>query len=59
MASGKEPQVFDHTSILRSLAAWTGAQCPNIAAWRRAVCGDIISAFDFDNPVFGPLPAVP
>ncbi|MFD5082765.1 phosphocholine-specific phospholipase C [Kitasatospora sp. NPDC058406] len=52
-------QVFDHTSVLRFLEAWTGVQCPNISAWRRAVCGDLTSAFDFDNPVFGPLPALP
>ncbi|MFE9252722.1 phosphocholine-specific phospholipase C [Streptomyces sp. NPDC007088] len=52
-------QVFDHTSVLRFLEKWTGVGCPNISPWRRAVCGDLTSAFDFDNPVFGPLPALP
>ncbi|MFJ5228376.1 phosphocholine-specific phospholipase C [Kitasatospora sp. NPDC088391] len=52
-------QVFDHTSVLRFLEALTGVRCPNIGAWRRAVCGDLTSAFDFAHPVFGPLPALP
>ncbi|MEU4393782.1 phosphocholine-specific phospholipase C [Kribbella sp. NPDC023855] len=52
-------QVFDHTSVLRFLERWTGVSCPNISAWRRAVCGDLTSAFDFANPVFGPLPTLP
>ncbi|MCS0635766.1 phospholipase C, phosphocholine-specific [Streptomyces sp. LP05-1] len=52
-------QVFDHTSVLRFLEQWTGVRCPNISAWRRAVCGDLTSAFDFANPVYGPLPALP
>ncbi|MFE0463194.1 phosphocholine-specific phospholipase C [Kitasatospora sp. NPDC058965] len=52
-------QIFDHTSVLRFLESWTGVQCPNISAWRRALCGDLTSAFDFANPVFGPLPALP
>src|ERR1017187_454483 len=40
-------QVFDHTSVLRFLEQWTGVQEPNITAWRRQVCGDLTSAFDF------------
>ena len=40
-------QVFDHTSVLRFLEKWTGVQEPNISAWRRQVCGDLTSAFDF------------
>ncbi len=52
-------QVFDHTSVPRFLESWTGVQCPNISAWRRAVCGDLTSAFDFANPVIGPLPSLP
>ena len=43
-------EVFDHTSILRFLENWTGVQEPNISAWRRQVCGDLTSAFDFNNP---------
>ncbi|MEV6583391.1 phosphocholine-specific phospholipase C [Streptomyces sp. NPDC051582] len=52
-------QLFDHTSVLRFLEKWTGVQCPNISPWRRAVCGDLTSAFDFAHPVFGPLPPLP
>lgn len=43
-------QVFDHTSVLRFLEKLTGVQCDNISAWRRKVCGDLTSIFDFDNP---------
>ena len=43
-------QVFDHTSILRFLETWTGVEEPNISAWRRQVCGDLTSAFDFATP---------
>ncbi|GAB7126752.1 phospholipase C, phosphocholine-specific [Silvimonas sp. JCM 19000] len=41
-------EVFDHTSTLRFLEAWTGVQEPNISAWRRKVCGDLTSAFNFN-----------
>jgi phospholipase C len=40
-------QVFDHTSVLRFLERWTGVREPNISAWRRAICGDLTSCFDF------------
>ncbi|WP_329054047.1 phospholipase C, phosphocholine-specific [Amycolatopsis sp. NBC_01488] len=40
-------QVFDHTSVLRFLETWTGVREPNISAWRRAICGDLTSCFDF------------
>jgi phospholipase C len=40
-------QVFDHTSVIRFLEARFGVVEPNISAWRRAVCGDLTSAFDF------------
>ena len=40
-------QIFDHTSVIRFLENWTGVQEPNISAWRRQVCGDLTSAFDF------------
>ena len=43
-------QVFDHTSVLRFLETWTGVMAPNISAWRRQVCGDLTSAFDFAHP---------
>jgi phospholipase C len=56
-------QVSDHTSVLRFLEKWTAAIgtpaiCPNISAWRRSVCGDLTSMFDFAHPVYG-LPSLP
>ncbi|MFF0146440.1 phospholipase C [Amycolatopsis sulphurea] len=42
-------QVFDHTSVLRFLEVWTGVKEPNISAWRRAICGDLTSCFDFSR----------
>jgi len=55
-------EVFDHTSVLRFLEARFGIAETNISAWRRAVCGDLTSAFDFKNteemkPVSFPVPA--
>jgi len=41
-------QVFDHTSVLRFLELRFGVAEPNISPWRRAVCGDLTSAFDFE-----------
>ncbi|MBP0449310.1 phospholipase C, phosphocholine-specific [Kitasatospora sp. RG8] len=43
-------QVFDHTSVLRFMEQVTGVAEPNISAWRRAVCGDLTSCFDFAAP---------
>ncbi|MEV6524594.1 phosphocholine-specific phospholipase C [Longispora sp. NPDC051575] len=43
-------QVFDHTSTLRFLEVLTGVREPNISAWRRQVCGDLTSCFDFAAP---------
>jgi phospholipase C len=40
-------QTFDHTSVLQFLEARFGVPEPNISKWRRAVCGDLTSAFDF------------
>jgi phospholipase C len=42
-------QVFDHTSILQFLEQVFGVEEPNISPWRRAVCGDLTSAFDFSK----------
>ncbi|HEV7577902.1 MAG TPA: phospholipase C, phosphocholine-specific [Caldimonas sp.] len=57
-------QVFDHTSIIRFLEARFGQGRPalfesNITPWRRAVVGDLTSAFDFDrsNARVAALPA--
>ena len=44
-------QVFDHTSVLQFLEKFLGHKLgkkvtePNISRWRRAVCGDLTSAF--------------
>jgi phospholipase C len=43
-------EVFDHTSVLRFIERRFGVMEPNISAWRRAVCGDMTSAFDFADP---------
>ncbi|QBQ99039.1 phosphocholine-specific phospholipase C [Paraburkholderia pallida] len=43
-------QVFDHTSVIRFIEARFGVHEPNITAWRRAVCGDLMTAFDFRTP---------
>ncbi|MFD3451152.1 phosphocholine-specific phospholipase C [Streptomyces sp. NPDC058691] len=40
-------QTFDHTSILQLIERRFGVTEPNISPWRRAVCGDLTSAFDF------------
>ncbi len=51
-------QVFDHTSVIRLLEARFGVAEPNITPWRRAVCGDLTSVFDFATPD-APPPALP
>ena len=43
-------QVFDHTSVIRFLEKRFGVMEPNISPWRRLVCGDLTSAFDFVQP---------
>nr|WP_202885177.1 phospholipase C, phosphocholine-specific [Actinopolymorpha cephalotaxi] len=45
-----DSETFDHTSVLRFLERWTGVREPNISTWRRTVCGDLTSAFDFARP---------
>ncbi|UQA92453.1 phosphocholine-specific phospholipase C [Streptomyces halobius] len=40
-------EVFDHTSIIRFMESRFGVREPNISPWRRAICGDLTSAFDF------------
>ncbi|MFJ6750057.1 phosphocholine-specific phospholipase C [Streptomyces sp. NPDC091266] len=40
-------EVFDHTSIIRFMERRFGVEEPNISPWRRAICGDLTSAFDF------------
>jgi phospholipase C len=57
-------QVFDHTSLIRFLEARFGSEEPglietNITPWRRAVAGDLTTAFDFSktDAAVVPLPA--
>ncbi len=40
-------ETFDHTSLVRFMERRFGVHEPNISPWRRAVCGDLTSAFDF------------
>jgi phospholipase C len=42
-------ETYDHTSIIRFLEQRFGVREPNISAWRRAICGDLTRAFDFDE----------
>jgi len=51
-------QTFDHTSVLQFLEARFGVMEPNISAYRRAVCGDLTSAFNFKTPNAEALPAM-
>ncbi len=41
-------EVFDHTSVIRFVERRFGVKEPNITPWRRSVCGDLTSAFNFD-----------
>ncbi|GGO64979.1 phosphocholine-specific phospholipase C [Bowmanella pacifica] len=52
-------EVMDHTSVIRFLETRFGVMEPNISPWRRAVCGDFLSAFDFANPNKASFPHLP
>jgi len=43
-------QLFDHTSVIQFLEKRFGVVEPNITEWRRTVCGDLTTAFDFSAP---------
>jgi phospholipase C len=47
-----DSNVYDHTSVQRFLATWTGVQPVNITSWRESVTGDLTAAFDFKHPDF-------
>jgi phospholipase C len=55
-------ETFDHTSVIRFIEKRFGLHHDlreaNITPWRRAVCGDLTSAFDFATPNAA-LPALP
>jgi len=43
-------EVCDHTSTLKLLEKRFNITVPTISPWRRAVTGDLLHAFDFENP---------
>ncbi len=43
-----DSQVYDHTSVLRLIERRFGVRV-DVTPWRRAVCGDLTSAFDFSQ----------
>jgi len=52
-------QLFDHTSVIRFIEqrfgpTHGGLAESNITAWRRAVCGDLTTAFNFKDPNANP-----
>jgi phospholipase C len=47
-----DSNVYDHTSMLQFLAAWTGVKPANVTPWRASVTGDLTTAFDFKHPDF-------
>jgi phospholipase C len=51
-------QVFDHTSVIQFVEKRFGVFERNISPWRRAVAGDLTSAFNFANPNDA-IPALP
>lgn len=63
-------EVFDHTSLLQFLETWLAEargydnimdpeiNTLKISEWRRTVCGNLVSAFDFANPDFS-VPELP
>ncbi|WP_225828379.1 phosphocholine-specific phospholipase C [Streptomyces naphthomycinicus] len=48
-------ETLDHTSIIRFIERRFGVQEPNISPWRRAICGDLTSAFDFSRKDTAPV----
>jgi phospholipase C len=51
-------EVFDATSIIRFIERRFGVDEPHISAWRRSVCGDLTSAFDFEQRQYS-VPTLP
>ena len=51
-------QIFDHTSTLLFLEKRFGVREPQISAYRRSICGDLTSAFNFVNPNTEKLPTL-
>src|SRR5262249_17304810 len=57
---GGWPGGVDRASVIRFIERRFGVQEPHISDWRRAVCGDLTSAFDFaqQNSSVPSLPSV-
>lgn len=43
-------EVFDHTSVIKFIEERFNVTCKNISPWRRAVVGNLLSAFNFSAP---------
>ncbi len=54
-----DSNVYDHTSMLQFLAAWTGVKPANVTPWRASVTGDLTTAFDFEHPDFSIPGSIP
>jgi phospholipase C len=52
-------QTFDHTSVGQFLEKRFAITIPGICPWHRAVCGDMVSAFDFVSPNDTAAPRLP
>ena len=52
-------QTFDHTSVVQFLEQRFKVKEPNISAYRRAVCGDLTSCFNFVTPNTNSFPSLP
>ncbi|MGW3201242.1 phosphocholine-specific phospholipase C [Streptomyces sp. NPDC001118] len=48
-------ETFDHTSIIRFIEGRFGVHEPNVSPWRRAITGDLTSAFDFSRKDIKPV----
>ncbi|PKW11210.1 phospholipase C [Streptomyces sp. 1222.5] len=48
-------ETLDHTSVIRFIERRFGVHEPNISPWRRAICGDLTSAFDFSRKDSAPV----
>jgi phospholipase C len=52
-------QIFDHTSIGQFIEQRFGITIPRINPWRRAVAGNLLSAFNFASPNDQAFPTLP
>ena len=52
-------QLFDHTSVIQFMEKRFDVLEPNITPWRRAVCGDLTTAFDFAASSVPPNQSLP